>query len=83
MITQISWSIACRRCSIYIFIPDLIPGLNGLDKDNSTARRDENHLRYGAAYIRDFTAIIRVPCVNIQDRHLKVERTRTTILLSY
>ena len=29
-----SWSIACRRCYNYIFILDLIPGFNGLDKDN-------------------------------------------------
>ena len=29
-----SWSIPCRRCSNYIFILDLTPGFNGLDKDN-------------------------------------------------
>ena len=29
-----SWSIACRRCSNYIFILDLTPGLSGLGKDN-------------------------------------------------
>ena len=29
-----SWSIACRRCSTYILILDLIPGFNGLGKDN-------------------------------------------------
>ena len=28
------WSIACRRCSNYIFIIDLTPGFNGLGKDN-------------------------------------------------
>ena len=28
------WSIACRRCSNYIFILDLTPGFNGLGKDN-------------------------------------------------
>ena len=33
-----SWSIACRRCSNYIFIVDLTPGFNGLGKD---ARRGE------------------------------------------
>ena len=34
-----SWSIACRRCSNYIFIPDLTPGFNGLGKDNCKTRR--------------------------------------------
>ena len=29
-----SWSIACRRCSIYIFIHDLTLGFYGLGKDN-------------------------------------------------
>ena len=32
-----SWSIACRRCSNYIFIIDLTVGFNGLDKE---MRRD-------------------------------------------
>ena len=35
-----SWSIACRRCSNYIFILDLTPGFNGLDKDNCKPRRE-------------------------------------------
>ena len=35
-----SWSIACRRCSNYIFILDLIPGINSLGKDNCKARRE-------------------------------------------
>ena len=35
-----SWSIACRRCSNYIFILDLIPGCIGLGKDNCTTRRE-------------------------------------------
>ena len=29
-----SWSIACRRCSNYIFILNLTPGFNGLSEDN-------------------------------------------------
>ena len=33
-----SWSIACRRCSNYIFILDLTPDFNGLDKDNCNMR---------------------------------------------
>ena len=33
-----SWSIACRRCSNYIFIFDLAPGFNGLSKDNCMTR---------------------------------------------
>ena len=35
-----SWSIACRRCSNYIFILDLTPGFNGLGKDNYKTRRE-------------------------------------------
>ena len=35
-----SWSIACRRCSNYIFILDLTPGFIGLGEDNSTTRRE-------------------------------------------
>ena len=33
-------SIACRRCSNYIFILDLTPGFIGLDKDNCKMRRE-------------------------------------------
>ena len=33
-----SWSIACWRCSNYIFILDLTPALNGLGKDNCKVR---------------------------------------------
>ena len=35
-----SWSIACQRCSNYIFILHLTPGFNGLGKDNCKTRRD-------------------------------------------
>ena len=35
-----SWSIACRRCSNYIFILNLTPGFNGLGKDNCKMRRE-------------------------------------------
>ena len=35
-----SWSIACRRCSNYIFILDLIHGFNRLGKDNCKAGRE-------------------------------------------
>ena len=35
-----SWSIACRRCSNYIFILHLTPGLNILRKDNCPPRRE-------------------------------------------
>ena len=34
------WSIACQRCSNYIFILDKTPGFNGLGKDNCNMRRD-------------------------------------------
>ena len=42
-----SWSIACRRCSNYIFILDLTSGFNVLGKDNCN----------GASYIIDLTVI--------------------------
>ena len=35
-----SWSLACRRCSNYIFILGLTPGFNRLHKDNCKARRE-------------------------------------------
>ena len=35
-----SWSIACRRCSNYIFVLDLTPGFNGLSKGNCNTRRE-------------------------------------------
>ena len=35
-----SWSIACRRCSNYIFILNWTPGFNGLGKDNYNMRRE-------------------------------------------
>ena len=35
---RFSWSSADRPCSNYIFILDLTPGLNGLDKDTCTTR---------------------------------------------
>ena len=35
-----SWSIACRRCSNYIFILNLTRGFNGLGKDNWKTRRE-------------------------------------------
>ena len=52
-----SWSIACRRCSNYIFILDLTPGFNGLGKGNCKTRETKTIqvLVFGAAYGRDFT----------------------------
>ena len=44
-----SWSIACRRCSNYIFILDLTPGFKGLAKD------DFNIFWIWCAYNRYFT----------------------------
>ena len=32
--SDVVWSIACRRCSNYIFILNLTPGFNGLSEDN-------------------------------------------------
>ena len=75
------WStpIACRRCSNYTFILGFTPGFNGLEKN--TARRDENHLRFGiwcdlykmfhgrliccAGYIRGLWEVSVVVIVNI------------------
>ena len=34
--SDVVWSIACRRCSNYIFILNLTPGFNGLSEDNCT-----------------------------------------------
>ena len=47
-----SWSIACRRCSnyMYIFILDLTPGFNGLDNDDFLGIWG-----FGATYNIDFT----------------------------
>ena len=39
LVGRCSWSIACRRCSNYIFILDLTPGFNGLGKDNCKMRQ--------------------------------------------
>ena len=38
--SDVCWSIICRRCSNHIFILDLTPGFNGLDKDNCKTRRE-------------------------------------------
>ena len=38
--SNVSGSIACRRCSNYIFILDLTPSFNGLGKDNRKTRRE-------------------------------------------
>ena len=47
-----SWSIACGRCSNYIFILDLTPDGNGLGKNNCKTRNIQV-LGFGALYIRD------------------------------
>ena len=49
-------SIACRRCSNYIFILDLTPGFNRLHKDNRKMRRDNiSVLWFGAPFISGLT----------------------------
>ena len=50
-----SLSIACRRCSNYIFILDLTHGFNVLGKDHCKTRRETLVLESGATYIRDLT----------------------------
>ena len=52
-----SWSIACRRCSSYIFIFHLIHGFNVLRKDNCKPRRETFQFWHLVSYIRDFTVI--------------------------
>ena len=42
-----SWSMACRRCSNYIFILNLTPGFIGLGKDNRKTRRETFMSRIG------------------------------------
>ena len=58
-VLRCSWSIACRRCSNYIFILDLTPGFNGLHKDNCETRWETFNqvLGFAATYIRDFTVL--------------------------
>ena len=54
-----SWSIACRRCSNYIFIPDSTPDFSGLGKDNlEDEQRNIWVLGLGASYIRGFIVSI-------------------------
>ena len=50
-----SWSIACRRCSNYIFILHLSPGFNMLHKDNCKPIREAFQFLDLVSYIRDFT----------------------------
>ena len=50
-----SWSIACRRCSNYIFIPHLIIGFNTLRNDSCKLRRETFFLGFCASYIIYFT----------------------------
>ena len=53
-----SWSIACRRCSNYIFILNVTLGFNGLGRYNCKTRRESfKVLGLGAPYIRDFTVL--------------------------
>ena len=40
-----SWSIACGRCTNYIFILDFSPGFKGLDKDNCKTRWEKFKFR--------------------------------------
>ena len=40
LLLRCCWSIACRRCSNYIFILYLTPGFNRLDKDKCKTRRE-------------------------------------------
>ena len=40
LVIDVVGSIACRRCSNYIVMLNLTPGLNGLDKDNCKTERE-------------------------------------------
>ena len=53
-----SYQSYCRRCSNYIFILILTPGLNGLGKDNYKRRQESfNFSDLVPSYIRDFTVL--------------------------
>ena len=55
-----SWSIACRRCSNYIFNLDLTPGFTVLREDHCKLRREAFKLWDIVClffYIRDFTVV--------------------------
>ena len=50
-----SWSIACHRCSKYIFIFYLTPGFNGLGKGNCKTRGEKlNFFGFGVTCIKRF-----------------------------
>ena len=53
-VLRCSWSIACRRCSNYIFILDLIPGFNRLS-NNSCMTRQETFKLMDLTRLRDLT----------------------------
>ena len=53
-----SWSIACRRCSNYIFILGLTPGSNGLGKHNYKMRQESFKLRYLVRLISEISRYI-------------------------
>ena len=57
------WSIACRRCSNYIFTLDLTPGFSGLGRDNCKTRRKSFKFWDFVSYIRDFTVLLS-SCLN-------------------
>ena len=70
-----SWSIACRRCSNYIFILNSIPGFNGLGKDNNKMRQEAfkfwvlvrlilETLRY--FYWSNYRNILEMDCLDIE-----------------
>ena len=49
-----TWSIACQHCCNYIFILNLMPGIDSLGKDNCKTRRETlKVLGIGVPYIRD------------------------------
>ena len=54
--SQTSNIIACRRCSNYIFIPDLTSGFNVLCKNNCKTRPENSCFGIWSHYIRDLTA---------------------------
>ena len=56
-----SWSIACRRCSNYIFILDLTPGFNGLGKDTCKTRRESFKFWYLVCLILEILRFCSLP----------------------
>ena len=78
-----SWSIACRRCSNYIFILDLTPGFIGLAEDNCTTRREMSKFGDLVRLILDILRYQWIQCSpvimsSVLPKRLTMDRTHVT-----